>query len=677
MVTQSSIFHPDAQAVVPEGQAQRQRWVRLQISRLSSNDVRLTTLVLSGCPVDDAAARLLADGLGHNRVCKTLDLSGCGLSHNAVSVIAQSLATALLSSLDLSGNAIDDKSCIILADTGLRSKGRPAPLGLGVAVLSLADNHITCVGAKAIADTLALCNDSLEALRLSHNRIGEVGGKALARVFVSNRTLKLLHVQKNLISEDGDAVKEMKKCLKPLRGSLVVNHSSRLVGSSGPSVVLSSGFPLTQAASNAGLKRIASEPLLEKDIHSMPPLLAKKPLSPLTQSRPGSAPVKKTIAETASSMAITRLRLKGSLKGTSAAGISKSAPLSCTSKEDFLKFLDRRFGNSVRGWRFALDPDQNMKLSYMQFCKTARLLGYEGPIRALWEDLDADDGGWISLDEVAPGAFAELKKFLDFLSMHYGTCDAAWHKCFAKNGQVLLSEDAFMSAVKEHLEPLGFNGSAKTVFRYLDSDPGGGGHMTIDDVHWLGLPRKSSSPSRRRESSPELASKKAKDFLEQLRYLYGGTVPAWRTLLDPTSQGRIGRHRFYSVVRATGFEGSVKALWNELSRNGWISLDELDPEAAKDLRHFRSLLEDNFPTLEAAWHHGLDKSGLGHLSPNAFAEACRDLGYHRDPQRLFKHFSTVESRNGRIRMESIAWLGLPRETAKGLVKPLGTWHQWL
>merc|ERR1711907_433187 len=121
--------------------------------------------------------------------------------------------------------------------------------------------------------------------------------------------------------------------------------------------------------------------------------------------------------------------------------------------------------------------------------------------------------------------------------------------------------------------------------------------------------------------------------------------------------GRVARHCFYSVVRSVGFEGSVKALWNELSRDGWISLDELDPEAAKDLRHFRALLEDSFQTLEDAWYQGLDKTGLGHLSLNAFSEACMELGYHRDSQRLFKHFCPINNRNGRIRMESLAWLG--------------------
>jgi hypothetical protein len=668
MVGQTSTFDSVVQAT--DGKLQQQRWVKAQMSRLKSNDLRLITVSLNGYPIDDAIGRALAGGLRHNTACKSMDLSGCGLSPTAVCLISQSLETAMLSSLDLSGNAIDDRSCIILANTGLRSKGRPAPLGLGLAVLSLADNHITCVGAKAIADTLALCNDSTQALRLSHNRIGEVGGQALARVFLSNRSLKLLHLQKNPISEDGTAVKEMKKCLKPLRGSLVVNHSSRLAGGSGPSVVLSSEFssfartlrpPMTGVLKQtSSVSAIANEDILPKKQAS-------------TESRPNSAPAgRRTIVGTANSTAITLLRMGHKN--------SKPAPLKCTTKEEFLRFLDRRFGNSVRGWRFALDPEQNMKLSYMQFCATVRSLGYEGPIRALWEDLDADDGGWISLDEVAPGAFAELKNFKDFLAAHYRTSDAAWHKCFAKNGQVLLSQEAFVSAAKQHLEPLGWTGDAKTVYRYLDSDIHGVGHMTVEDLHWLGLPRESSgasSPSQRRENSPDPAKKKAKDFLELLRYLYGGTVPAWRTHFDPTGQGRLSRHNFYSKAHATGFEGSVKALWNELSRDGWVSFDELDPEAAKDLRHFRALLEDNFQTLDEAWHQGLDRSGLGHLSLNAFSEACREMGYHRDPQRLFKHFQTYENRTGRMHMESLAWLGLPRESVKGLTKPLGTWRQWL
>merc|ERR1719311_923796 len=75
-------------------------------------------------------------------------------------------------------------------------------------------------------------------------------------------------------------------------------------------------------------------------------------------SRPGSAPARGSTAGTSMSRTVGRLSFDQA---------SKPPSLRCTTKDDFLRFLDRRFGNSVRGWRFALDPEQNMKLSYMQF----------------------------------------------------------------------------------------------------------------------------------------------------------------------------------------------------------------------------------------------------------------------------------------------------------------------
>merc|ERR1719387_1015295 len=311
----------------------------------------------------------------------------------------------------------------------------------------------------------------------------------------------------------------------------------------------------------------------------------------------------------------------------------------------------------------------------MEFCGAVRSLGFEGNIRALWIDLGAERLGYLGLAQFAPDSARLLEAFRSKLEARFKTAEAAWSAGLAVRGQVRLSPDDFIQACNA----LDWDIDPQEIFNLLNSDQWGSDFLTLRDIEWLGLP-KQEMEKEAKECGDERAigPKKFADFQRQLQRRNGNVVRAWRKHFDPSGQGHVSQQKFYRVVRHLGFEGSIPQLWKSINQNGYVSLDEMDPEAAKDLRHFRDLLENNFGSLDGAWRFGLDPSGRGLLSPLEFAKACRALGFHRDPDKLFQHLSLEDNRG--LSIAALEWLGLARDkvTSSKLSRSSSrNWSQWL
>jgi len=169
----------------------------------------------------------------------------------------------------------------------------------------------------------------------------------------------------------------------------------------------------------------------------------------------------------------------------------KAKTVGAKSLDGFRAVLKRKFGNVIRGWRLAMDQDGNGRLSYMEFCTAVRELGYEGAIKKLWHELDADGTGWISLDELAPRAAEELHLFRVLLEKKYGNIENAWKRGLDLDG----SGGMTIMEFEEACHRIGFRGNARRVFSYLDLDIHGTGRVTIDELEWLGLPHGDELPN--------------------------------------------------------------------------------------------------------------------------------------------------------------------------------------
>merc|ERR1719316_1615439 len=73
--------------------------------------------------------------------------------------------------------------------------------------------------------------------------------------------------------------------------------------------------------------------------------------------------------------------------------------------EEFKAVLQRKYGNLLRAWTMGLDSNGSGKLSFVEFCSSARAEGFAGNLKALWKEMDADGEGFVTLEEFAPDIY--------------------------------------------------------------------------------------------------------------------------------------------------------------------------------------------------------------------------------------------------------------------------------
>merc|ERR1719482_1271020 len=156
----------------------------------------------------------------------------------------------------------------------------------------------------------------------------------------------------------------------------------------------------------------------------------------------------------------------------------REANIGASDLEGFQAALVRKHGNILRAWKEVLDVDQIGHLCFTSFCKACRDTGYNGNIKKLWAQLDYDDSGFISIDEIAPVQGAMMQQFKQLLrDTHGGSLVRAWKETLdvEKAGNVPL--ERFVPAC----EALGIPADlAYRTFLWLDYDHSG--FISLDEI---------------------------------------------------------------------------------------------------------------------------------------------------------------------------------------------------
>ena len=96
----------------------------------------------------------------------------------------------------------------------------------------------------------------------------------------------------------------------------------------------------------------------------------------------------------------------------------------------FRRMLLHRYGSIINAWKH-LDDDNNGRLSYAEFCKACREVGYFTNVRKLWNSLDDDKTGFITLNELDfSGNSLLLEEFVNIIVHRYRTVTKAWTLAF-------------------------------------------------------------------------------------------------------------------------------------------------------------------------------------------------------------------------------------------------------
>eukprot|EP00930_Biecheleria_cincta_P057802 TRINITY_DN4367_c0_g1_i1.p1 TRINITY_DN4367_c0_g1~~TRINITY_DN4367_c0_g1_i1.p1 ORF type:complete len:1457 (+),score=324.91 TRINITY_DN4367_c0_g1_i1:89-4372(+) len=143
-----------------------------------------------------------------------------------------------------------------------------------------------------------------------------------------------------------------------------------------------------------------------------------------------------------------------------------------------------------------------------------------------------------------------------------------------------------------------------------------------------------------------LGAQGVEGFVKMLKQRYGSVAAAWRIGLDRDANGKVSFGELLQSCRELGFTGNVRKLWMELDvdKGGFISLSELDAEAAKDLEDFKILCFEQFGNTLSAWQQGINPENAPGVPEKQFAARCKEIGFQGDGRRLFKLLRTDRGR---------------------------------
>lgn len=138
--------------------------------------------------------------------------------------------------------------------------------------------------------------------------------------------------------------------------------------------------------------------------------------------------------------------------------------------EKLKKHMVRHYGTICAAWRHGLDFDGNGKLSFAEWSKALRQVGFEGNIKATYKVLDDDSSGIVTFGELEPEWAGRLKEFTEKLMKYYGDGKFNWETVWKKiddNGNNQLDKAEF----EEVCELIGYTGRPWDLFKELRFHP--------------------------------------------------------------------------------------------------------------------------------------------------------------------------------------------------------------
>merc|ERR1719353_465222 len=164
--------------------------------------------------------------------------------------------------------------------------------------------------------------------------------------------------------------------------------------------------------------------------------------------------------------------------------------------------------------------------------------------------------------------------------------------------------------------------------------------------------RKNAEEDEKRKKAADSRATTLADLKKQLKVIYGNLWRAWKVVLDLDGSGKLSENEFMKAIRDLGlFFGSLPDLWKELQEDGFITFDRFAPEDAKELNAFRECLLGKYPSVARAWREGLDTKKTGRLGKDEFVAAVGALGFAGNAARVYELLDSDNS--GFVSLEEV------------------------
>eukprot|EP00930_Biecheleria_cincta_P033132 TRINITY_DN22945_c0_g1_i1.p1 TRINITY_DN22945_c0_g1~~TRINITY_DN22945_c0_g1_i1.p1 ORF type:complete len:1131 (+),score=224.92 TRINITY_DN22945_c0_g1_i1:60-3395(+) len=319
------------------------------------------------------------------------------------------------------------------------------------------------------------------------------------------------------------------------------------------------------------------------------------------------------------------------------------------------KLLIRKYNTVTAAWRYGLDVTGQGRLSFVDFSKGCREVGFAGNVKRVFKQLDDDDSGLITFNELDPKWFKSLQNFSELLLAKYKTYESAWREIDADKSNFIDCNE-FVEVCKE----LGYAGGPKAaaaLFQQLlhpnqkymtmaDLQIGGtliqamtGFHMAREDDDLLSRDQVAKKAvqkleqAKQHEKSMQMGPQDLNSLKKTLVRRFKTITAAWRYGLDVTTQGKISFVDFAKACRENSFTGDIRKCFSELDYDGSgiITFNEIDPKWFKNLQSFTELLLGKYESYENAWK-AIDVHKNRFIDCKEFVEVCQQVGYEGGPQ---------------------------------------------
>jgi len=138
--------------------------------------------------------------------------------------------------------------------------------------------------------------------------------------------------------------------------------------------------------------------------------------------------------------------------------------------------LVHKYGSITAAWRHGLDVNGLGKLSYTVFCQQCHNNSYEGNVKECFAELDIDESGVITFNEIDPEWYRRHSLFRDTIMKKYGSIEEAW-KALDKGHKNSADQDDFEKFCTE----IGYTDHPKGLYKQLLDNPDQL-HLTPEDL---------------------------------------------------------------------------------------------------------------------------------------------------------------------------------------------------
>jgi len=312
-------------------------------------------------------------------------------------------------------------------------------------------------------------------------------------------------------------------------------------------------------------------------------------------------------------------------------------------RREVQSFLERVEGNPLRTWLRYFDTNHDQRISLKEFQRGMEQLKFAGDSKPIFNMLDTDQSGELSLNEI-DNASADL--WLRFRKWCVETFQSPrdFMLNIGRGRGKPLDLEAFSAGIKANgwhggMEDALFN----SIITDSDSRSIGVSDLAFLTEDWKRHRRKAVAKAKTQQKGARRLSDRAavaatlQDFRRHLLVKFGNIIRAWRRCIDLDQSMTVSKVEISRACQDMGWQGHQRILWKALdkSESGVVTLEELDSRSAEQLAQLRSWFFEKFGGIRAAFN-ALDKNNQHRLKRVEFLNGISEAGFNFNKKGLFE-----------------------------------------